>query len=292
MDSKHTLCDALPELLSNIADCGSRVLRGNVSKDRRELLNLGKSLVNQLQDPHTDLLWLAWAEPTRQAAIQTAINLNLFDSLQRESTLQDLANATGASAPLLRRLLRHLAATHVVREVAPEVYAPSPLSSLLCDPRHAAALTYRSLLSGPVLARLPYYLEESEYVEPGDHLHGPFQFAMATTLSPWKWARQRKDLANVFALHMSGYHVGQKAWFDRDFYPFGDRLLVDASKDPSDVFMVDVGGALSHDLMLLKETMSDALNGKRLILQDTEIMVRGARRPGRPIICIQMHPDA
>ena len=65
---------------------------------------------------------------------------------------------------------------------------------------------------------------------------------------------------------MSGYRAGKPSWVDPGFYPVRERLVEGARPGASEVFLVDVGGGLGHDLELLTKSYPD-LPGK-LILQD------------------------
>ncbi|KAI4149720.1 MAG: hypothetical protein LQ340_004477, partial [Diploschistes diacapsis] len=223
------------------------------------------------------------------STLLVAIDFDLFSTLSSGPThLSALASATGASSALLQRLLRHLAATSVVLETGPDTFAPTALTQLLTDPRHAAALHYSDALPTPVLAVLPRFLADTDYRDPCDQRHGPFQHAMRTDKSPWDWARGRRDLAGVFALHMSGYHAKQGSWMDAGFYPVAERLVAGCREGDGEVLLVDVGGGLGHDLEEFREKHGELVRGRRMVLQDLGVMVKGAREL-RPWVEAQAH---
>lgn len=70
-----------------------------------------------------------------------------------------------------------------------------------------------------------------------------------------------------FNNYMSGYRQGKRSWMDEDFYPLKESLGYDTqSHDKIDVFLVDVGGGLGHDIEELK-AKHPGIRG-RLVLQD------------------------
>lgn len=71
-------------------------------------------------------------------------------------------------------------------------------------------------------------------------------------------------LLDAFNVAMANWNVGHKDWCD--FYPVLDRLGHEASRDPSAVMMVDVGGGLGHQAAALKRKFPK-LPG-RFIVQD------------------------
>ena len=267
----------ISSLLDKIALAGNSYLSADSDCNARiQLCQLTSQLSRELADPQSDLLWIAWAEPTRSAAIRVAIDIDLFSALDTASTVQQLAAATSTSPSLLRRLLRHLAATEVLLEIAPDEFAATAFSNLLQDPRHAAALTYSAAVPARILSELPAFLREMQYVDPNDQRHAPFQRTMGTELSPWDWARGKDELATTFALHMSGRREGLICWTDKGFYPLIDRLVKGSRADPEDIFLVDVGGGLGDDLKKLKTQFPDAMKGKRLLLQELEMTAKAA----------------
>lgn len=75
----------------------------------------------------------------------------------------------------------------------------------------------------------------------------------------------------LFNNYMMAYRAGKPAWMDAGFYPIDDRLSKSFDKQISDVFLVDVGGGLGHDLRDLRAKHPE-LPG-RLILQDRQEVI-------------------
>ena len=263
-------------LVQSIADSCHAYLENDESA-RTSIIAQARTLIKELESPNEAITWLAWAEPTRRAAISTAIHLNILPLLTSPKTAPEVAVSCGGSLPLVERLLRHLAATSVIAESGHGTYSSTGLSRSLCDPKHRAAFICSAELTGPVLARLPAYLASTNNRDPQGGEPTPFQFALETKLSPWEWARTKPEIAEAFVLHMSGYHNERPSWMDEGFYPIEERLLDGCKDGIEEVMLVDVGGGLGHDLEELKTKCASLIGGRRLVLQELlEQRVRAA----------------
>ena len=288
MSLSPELKSSVGSLVKGISDASQALMRHDESA-RATVIDQARALIAELERPNETILWLAWAEPTRRAAISIAMALDIFPLLSAPKSASQIAASCNASKNLIQRLLRHLAATSVIVESKSGTYTSTPLSRSLCDPRHRAALTYSSMLPGPVLARLPAYFALTGYHEPQACGPSPFQHAFSTTLSPWAWARNQPGVAEAFVQHMSGYHVNRPSWMDADFYPVEEHLTRGCKEGDGEVLLVDVGGGLGHDLEQLRHKCSALLSGKRLILQElSQKTVDGARKV-RPWIEAMVH---
>ena len=266
----------LPGLVQGMADSCQAYL-DNDDCARTSIIAQARTLISELESPNEAVTWLAWGEPTRRAAISTAIRLEIFPLLSSPRTASEIAASCGASLSLVARLLRHLAATLVIAESGYETYSSTTLSRSLCDPKHRAALIVSAELTGPVLARLPAYLASTNHRDPQGGDPTPFQFALETTSSPWEWASTKPEVAEAFVLHMSGYHDERPSWMDDGFYPAAERLFDGCKTGSDEVVLVDVGGGLGHDLEELRSKCSALIGGRRLVLQDLfEQRVRAA----------------
>ncbi len=281
--NKHLICD----LLNDVSASGQAFLQNDESA-RSTLITQARALVAELEDPNETITWFAWAEPTRRAALHTAIAIGLFPRLNSPQTASQLSTACKTAPRLMERLLRHLAATSVIIESGPSTFASTPLSRALCDPIRFAALEWSSGLPGPVLARLPAYLAETGYKEPQDPQHGPFQFAFNTDLTPWTWAATQKGLPHAFARHMSGYHAERPSWMDEGFYPVQTRLGDGMKSGDNEVLIVDVGGGLGHDLEELKVKCPALVHKGRLVLQELRQTASSAKK-SRPWLEATVH---
>ncbi|KAL8958171.1 MAG: hypothetical protein Q9193_004719 [Seirophora villosa] len=287
MSSSSDIDPSIISILHGI-QTSSRAYLNRRETARSTLISQARSLIAALERPNETLTWLAWAEPTRRAVIQIALELDLFDVLSTPKTANETALATQASPVLIQRVLRHLAATAIITELAPSTYAPTPLSRALANPRSAAALKFSNTLSNPVLTHLPAYLARTNYQNPNNSVDGPFQYALHTPETPWNWARTQPGLGEIFALHMSGYHAQRPSWMDPGFYPVEERLLKGCKQGGEQVFLVDVGGGIGHDVEELMAKFPVVSKNRRLVLQETSAMVAQAKRQ-RPQLESQVH---
>ena len=121
----------------------------------------------------------------------------------------------------------------------------------------------------PPLQVLPDFLEETEYANPSDLLHSPFQKALGTDLSKFDWQKSQPDLSAAFGLWMAAQHDRQLTWLNvLDF-----TELVRGSTAETPVF-VDVGGGIGHQCALLKDRVPDVVG--RIILQDSPTVIQKA----------------
>ena len=75
---------------------------------------------------------------------------------------------------------------------------------------------------------------------------------------------------------------------DEGSYPIKDRLAIGCREGGEEVFMVDVGGGLGHDLEELRAKCPELVKGKRMVLQDLKTPVRYAKK-ARPWIEAMAH---
>ena len=111
--------------------------------------------------------------------------MELFARLEKHpgpsQTAAELANACGAEANLLERLLRHLAAKGVIAEQdrgGNACYYRTRLSGALASPEGSSGIRHVAKLYMPVCQQVPRFLEETGYTTPKDVQNGPFQQAV------------------------------------------------------------------------------------------------------------------
>lgn len=90
-------------------------------------------LVERTSHPAGAIFQLGFG-PSLNAAVRTAINLDIFNLVHAPATVAQLAAATGADEALLIRIMRVLAAFGLVDEVGELCYAPNRLSKALTMP--------------------------------------------------------------------------------------------------------------------------------------------------------------
>lgn len=235
---------------------------------REQLINLCHSLIASLELPSEAIQRMGWAEPARAAHCRTAVELKLFEILKdapQGLSAEHIAEKASANPILVSRMLKHLAAMHVIGENE-KGFTSTPLSNALTEPKYRDGIIYTYDVAGPSFRHLPEYLKSTGFALPTDLADGPFQSAHKTQLPFFSWLDQNPPYLEIFSNYMSAYRSGKPSWVDPGFYPVWDRLGRMFDPDCSDVLLVDVGGEIGHDLRELKSKHSD-LPGK-LVLQD------------------------
>ncbi|MCJ1312716.1 hypothetical protein MMC25_006392 [Agyrium rufum] len=113
---------------------------------------------------------------------------------------------------------------------------------------------------------MPSYFAKTGYMNPADGVDGPFQYAHHTKMHGFAWITQpeNEEMLRNFNQYISGTHDGQADWLD--WFPIRENIMHGLNRNDEGTTMVDVGGALGHELVRLKDKFAD-LPGL-LILQD------------------------
>ncbi|KAH8907941.1 S-adenosyl-L-methionine-dependent methyltransferase [Coniochaeta sp. PMI_546] len=156
----------------------------------------------------------------------------------------------------------------IITEPSAGTFASTPLSNAFTEERYRSGLIYTYDVAGPSFRHLPEYLKSINYALPTSLSDGPFQAAHNTDLPFFDWLGQHEEYSKAFNSYMCAYRAGKPSWLDEGFYPVADRLIKGFDPSVSDVFLVDVGGGLGHDLRELRRK-APHLPG-RLVLQDRE----------------------
>ncbi|KAI4595374.1 hypothetical protein KJ359_007049 [Pestalotiopsis sp. 9143b] len=235
---------------------------------REQLINLCHSLISTLELPSEAIQRMGWAEPARAAHCRIAVELKLFEILENGHqglSAEHVAEEASTNPVLVSRMLKHLAAMHVIGENEKE-FTSTPLSTTLTEPKYRDGIIYTYDVAGPSFRHLPEYLKSTGFALPTELADGPFQAAHKSQLPFFAWLDQNPPYLEVFSNYMSAYRAGKPSWVDPGFYPIRYRLGKVYDPDCSEVLLVDVGGGIGHDLQELKRKHPD-LPGK-LVLQD------------------------
>ena len=236
-------------------------------KDRQEALSAARALVKRLETP-LEVSWdVGFSVPALQAAVRTAKEAGLLEALGPENSkpksTAELAAATKASPNLVTRLLRHLAAMHIVKQVTPdtwtatkhshEFYAGTALSII----NHGHYVTYRTFNS------FPAYLQSINYADPED---GPGNWAYEYKArgeepSMYEYMKNRPTASQNFNVFMTADKTQRPPWVD--LYP--TETLIDTAETSGPIF-VDVGAGAGHDAAYLLSKHPEARD--RLVFQD------------------------
>ena len=152
----------------------------------------------------------------------------------------------------MSRMLKHLAAMHVVSETAPGSYASTSLSNAFTETRFHDGITYINDVPGPSFHSLPAYLKSTSYKTHTNLTDGNIQHPHKTDLPFFGWLNANPPYLQVFSNYMGGYRAGRPSWTDRGFYPVSERLNASFDAAISPILLVDVGGGQGHDLEELR----------------------------------------
>ena len=114
----------------------------------------------------------------------------------------------------------------------------------------------------PCWQALPGFLSKTNYQNPWDPAHTPFQKAFKTEMSALEWAISVPEIFNDFYLQMAAIDEGKNMFLD--VYPFEAKLCNRAQ--PEDVLFVDVGGGVGQQCVAFKNRLSHVPG--RVINQD------------------------
>ncbi|PYH92255.1 S-adenosyl-L-methionine-dependent methyltransferase [Aspergillus ellipticus CBS 707.79] len=264
----------LPALARNVGLLSTAYLSGEASA-RLQLLEATESLLAALETPRETILRYCWRNATF-AMIETAVDLGIFRLLSesdRPKSVVELSTATGADLQLLQRIMKHLAAVGVVAETGLDQYARNGVSQTLSCTKYSDAIRTITGTTHRVILATPQFLQQTDYRNPSDGLHSPFQLGFGTKASFFEFLAQDPVVGAQFNNLMSVYHQGRASWMDPGFYPV-QRLLEGVQVGTDDVLLVDVGGGKGHDLQEFR-TKGPRVPG-RLILQDQPAVIAEA----------------
>lgn len=171
----------------------------------------------------------------------------------------------------LARILKHLAANGIIKEVGQDQYVGTPFSGATNDPTISAGLIYSFEGMIPTFHGLPEYLAKIDYQTPQDSDNGPVQFGLRTEKPFFGILQEHPRLGSAFNNFMAGYAKVRPRWVD--FYPVKERLL--DNDQSSGTFLVDVGGGLGHELADLHKKHPDIAG--QLVLQDLPSVISEAQ---------------
>ncbi|KZM28029.1 uncharacterized protein EKO05_0002051 [Ascochyta rabiei] len=274
------------DILGEITSLGDGLKSGSQGA-REGLLSAASRLIAELQHPTENALQLLWAQPTHLAVIRMAVEIKLFQAMEStpatgESSASIAARCTpeGAVDPvdpvLVARMLRHLAAMSTVRELGPDVFAPSPTSRAFASDKYQDTILYIVDNFQPALDAGPSYFRANAFQTPNSSVDAPFQHAFNCKGTHYfeYFDRVDREMGRRFASMMDVWSMGRQRWFDADYYPVAERLIAGAEttasgEDSSEekTFLVDIGGGTGHDIKGLRAAFGDQIPGK-LILQD------------------------
>ncbi|KAM0794283.1 O-methyltransferase [Usnea florida] len=254
--------------IETLSKCSPEAIQDALSpNDARELRRNLNKLSVALESPGDIVDRIVFHQPVDLVAIRLAVDLGLFKALgdsQEPKSIQQLADATGADATLLGRILRCLASIDAIAEAGHEMYTATKISRAFTTPKGISGAGFFIDLLVPSWANLPANLAKSHYQNPINNLDTGLQAGLKIDYHGFEFLAKNPKIFNDFNIFMSAQREGRAYWLD--FYPFEQKLPAEARDSDHDVLFVDVGGALGSEILELRKRFP-ALKG-RMILQE------------------------
>lgn len=261
------------EILENITRSTKSWQDGN-ERSRQDVISACFQMIQELEAPSETVVRMTWQQPSQLAAVVTALDLNLFQHINSETTAKsttELAKKVEVDPALMIRILRVMSSIGVVRQTADGNFMSAPMSKALEDPDFVSMVRFVTEFVIPVKLKTPAYLRENKYQNPANIMDTPMQFVHGSKgelnifqlLHKFGWMQGFEDM-------MKAWTKDLKHWSDEQggFYPVHQRLVQGARKGPDEVFMVDVGGGQGTDILkMLAYHPQEGLPGC-LVLQD------------------------
>ncbi|KAL9083178.1 MAG: hypothetical protein Q9159_005945 [Coniocarpon cinnabarinum] len=240
---------------------------------RSQTLAAARALVRRLETPIESMWEMTYNHPLMYACCKVAVDRRVFNKLEEagggpKTTSQLAAESTDPA--MLRRLLRHLAAMHVIREVDVDRWEGTRLSKSLRTPGMIATVDYMNDITIPAFMSLPKFLAKTGYKNPADRM-GNWQFATDSQVSHFAWLEQHPEAMKTFSNLMTAYASQRGSWLE--VYPTAS--LLETADSDGDI-LVDVGGGLGHDLKKFLEKHPHSAG--RLVLQDLASVIADAQK--------------
>ncbi|KAJ5843574.1 uncharacterized protein N7525_001315 [Penicillium rubens] len=279
------LPDTVPDLLQTVASHGKDLIAQD-PEARLKLPEAARSLTYALETPEKPLFdtagprltGTAFNQSTSYAALETAVDINLFSALgtdDKPKTVAELAEATSVDPILLGRLMKHLAAIGTISETGYNEYCPTGFSKVLTVERYSDAFPLMTRRFTKGIMVLPAFLKKNNYQNPTSPTDTAFQMGYETDMGFFGHVQQEPLTAKQFNNHMSVYAQGRVRWMDPGFYPIQEQLIDGVMIGEDDVLLVDVGGSFGHDLSGFHRKWP-GLPG-RLVLQDLPEVVASVK---------------
>ncbi|KAI0426961.1 S-adenosyl-L-methionine-dependent methyltransferase [Xylaria sp. FL1042] len=250
--------------------------------DRLIFVDELRGVLRRTQSPW-DVAWdHAWVHGCTLAAIKTLIDASVFmrwvETGSKPMNTSELADLTGSDPLLLKRLLRQIAADHLITQIGIDTYAPTPWSIRVGTESTFASIYgkfYYNLVS-PLFESVPFFLKEAGYKNPTSLTNSNFERVHGEGSKIFEYISSDETLNQHFADTMECISVGQRmSWVD--LYDINN--IIHAAR-PGNPLVVDVGGSKGHNLeKFLQKYPSVPKEG--LILQDLpEVLEKVTVHPG------------
>ncbi|KAJ8130104.1 hypothetical protein O1611_g3524 [Lasiodiplodia mahajangana] len=257
-DEALALAGRIDELLSS----GS--LGALEAGPRRKLSEAARKL-NLATEATGDTVHRIVHSPLQLPLTLVGLETGLFETLEKkkEATNADLAIATKVDPILMKRLLRYYQSFGIVDQPSDDRYRANNITSAMISPGGLAGVPFYLGTLVPAFNALPEFLRKTEYANVTDGANCPWYLGHNTTEQAFEWVKERPDMRGHFMSWMVHQRDGLPTFLD----------VVDFEKEfsghsPNDPVFVDIGGALGHQCIALRQKHPGLVG--RIILQDRE----------------------
>ncbi|KAI2465128.1 S-adenosyl-L-methionine-dependent methyltransferase [Annulohypoxylon bovei var. microspora] len=234
------------------------------------------ALVSRLETPWEFVARTCMGQPALGAALKVAKDLKLYDKWHEcgdeEMTCEQLSKLVSCDSALLFRLLRHLAANHVLQETSIGVFKQTKLSISFTVPVFGEWINHLYDATTPCFFKMPEFLAHNGYKNPVDPNNGVFQYAKGWKGDMFDYYKSHPVEGASFDHVMGGVMANQAGWLE--IFPH-DKLLETA--DAESPLVVDVGGNIGHDIERFRQEHPETAH--RLYLEDLPDVVQRTKCP-------------
>ncbi|KAI0910896.1 S-adenosyl-L-methionine-dependent methyltransferase [Ustulina deusta] len=242
---------------------------------RRKLSEAARKL-NLATEATGDTVHRIVHSPLQLPLALVGVETRLFEVLteQKEATNAELANMTNVDPVLMKRLLRYYQSFGMVDQPADDRYRVNNITSAMVSLGGRAGVPFYLGTLVPAFNALPEFLRKTKYANVTDGANCPWYLGHQTDQQAFEWVKERPNMMGHFMSWMVSQRDGLPMFLD--VLDFEKEFAVQGANDP--VF-VDIGGALGHQCIALRQKHPGLVG--RVILQDREEVIQQVRT--RPI---------
>ncbi|KAI1458696.1 putative sterigmatocystin 8-O-methyltransferase precursor [Annulohypoxylon moriforme] len=232
---------------------------------RRRLREAGRNLSLSME-VSGDTLHRILKSPLQLALCRIGVEKHIFEILSEADganlTCEDIALKAKVDTILMKRFLRYYQSYGMVSQPSDDEYCANNITKSLASSSGVAGINYFFETVSPALTSLPKFLRHNGYTNPTDPTHCPWQIGHGTGETAFPWIQSYPDHTEYFLSWMAAQREGLPIFLD--VMDFEKEMAQDTTE--STVVFVDVGGAMGHQSIALKQRFPD-LPG-RIILQE------------------------
>ena len=195
------------------------------------------------------------------------MNLNLFGILSCEGSVTgtQLTQMTGADHVLLMRILRYLAALHLMIQIENDRYVKNEITERLADPTFAASFNFTFDYKSAAYMALPGFLESSGYQNPQSLRDCAFQRGHGTEATCLDRLQSHPSADLEHFNEAVNQQQEEGSWLS--FYPLRTRFTLGFNLFEHEVLLVDMRGGRGQECQAIRAR--HAILPGRMVLQDS-----------------------